>query len=103
MLNDDVPNGASVHAQPEAASYPRGRRLSDKLLHLFHEACDQGRYDVARTLLSLVEMENNNSTLNDGQPNRRKALENLVAAHERLWHIVHIDTACSDLNLNKTF
>lgn len=71
------------------ASPPRhSRRLSDKILIAFHQACDQGDYEVAEQLLRILEMM---LTRRPVQPdtNRRRNMESLVAAHERLWHLRH--------------
>lgn len=66
------------------------RRLSDKVLAAFHQACDIGDLDTADALLRIVE------TLltrpyNPAEGNRRRNMESLVAAHERLWHLRHPD------------
>jgi hypothetical protein len=71
------------------ASPPRHtRRLSDKILIAFHHACDQGDYEVAEELLRILEMM---LTRRPVAPdvNRRKNMESLVAAHERLWLLRH--------------
>lgn len=72
-----------------AAGYPRHtRRLSDKILIAFHHACDQGDFDVAEELLRILEMMlTRRPTPPDA--NRRKNMESLVAAHERLWLLRH--------------
>ena len=62
------------------------RRLSDKILIAFHQACDQGDYEVAERLLQTLEMM---MTRLPGVPNRRHDAGSLVAAHERLWHLRH--------------
>lgn len=64
------------------------RRLSDKILIAFHHACDQDDYEVAEELLSILERI---LTRRPAHPdaNRRKSIESLVAAHERLWHLRH--------------
>ncbi|MFT8244276.1 hypothetical protein [Roseomonas sp. BN140053] len=83
MSTTDDPQPSGFDAQALISPWVRqGRRLSDKLLLAFHQACDQGEYDVARDLLDLVER-----LLNRAPPanNRRKNVEPLVAAHERLW------------------
>jgi hypothetical protein len=67
-----------------------GRRLSDKILVAFHHACDAQDLAVAEQLLKTLE----GMLTRRGVPaeqNRRKALESLVAAHERLWHLRHRD------------
>lgn len=74
-----------------SSSPPRHtRRLSDKILIAFHHACDQGDYEVAEELLRILEMM---LTRRPVAPdvNRRKNMESLVAAHERLWLLRHPD------------
>jgi hypothetical protein len=64
------------------------RRLSDKVLIAFHHACDQGDFEVADQLLQVLEMMLTRRPLApDGT--RRRNMESLVAAHERLWHLRH--------------
>jgi len=64
------------------------RRLSDKILIAFHHACDQGDYEVAERLLHVLEfMLMRRPTPTEG--NRRRTIESLVAAHERLWLLRH--------------
>ena len=64
------------------------RRLSDKILAAFHHSCDLADYEVAEKLLLILEV----MTTRRAQPeegNRRKNIQGLVAAHERLWHLRH--------------
>ncbi len=62
------------------------RRLEDKLLVAFHHACDVADIEVARHVLQILElMLARKSPQPD--PNRRRNLEGLVAAHERLWNL----------------
>lgn len=64
------------------------RRLSDKILVAFHHACDQADFEVAEQLLQILEMMLTRRPLTqDGT--RRRNMESLVAAHERLWHLRH--------------
>ena len=72
-----------------SAGAPRyTRRLSDKILIAFHHACDQADLEVAEQLLRILEMMLTRRPLTpDGS--RRKNMESLVAAHERLWHLRH--------------
>lgn len=64
------------------------RRLSDKILVAFHQACDTGELEVADQLLVILEkMMGRRPTANEG--NRRRNMEGLVAAFERLWHLRH--------------
>ncbi|WP_237217222.1 hypothetical protein [Falsiroseomonas oryziterrae] len=73
-----------------AASPPprHTRRLSDKILIAFHHACDQGDYEVAEDLLRILEMMLTRRPVSP-DVNRRKNMESLVAAHERLWLLRH--------------
>ena len=70
-------------------SLPRHtRRLTDKILIAFHHACDLADLDVAEELLQVLEMMLTRRPIaTDG--NRRRSMEGLVAAHERLWHLRH--------------
>ena len=71
------------------AGAPRySRRLSDKILLAFHHACDQGDYEIAQQLLQILEAMLTRRTV-PPDANRRKSIESLVAAHERLWHLRH--------------
>ena len=74
-----------------AGGVPRySRRLSDKILIAFHHACDQADFDVAQQLLQVLEMMlTRRPQTPDGT--RRRNMESLVAAHERLWHLRHPD------------
>jgi len=58
------------------------RRLSDKILIAFHHACDQSDFEVAEQLLHIFGMMLARPPLA-----RRRDLDALVAAHERLWHL----------------
>ena len=73
------------------AEPPRTRRLSDKILLAFEQACDQGNLDAAAALLQVAE-----DVIITGRPappgqDRRRALQSLIAAHERLWSLHHPD------------
>lgn len=77
----------------EPVSQPRQtRRLSDKILIAFHHACDERDYEVAGELLRVVEMVLN-SPHTPPERDRRKNVESLVAAHERLWLLRNPDKA----------
>jgi hypothetical protein len=78
--------------QGTAGGPPRySRRLSDKILIAFHHACDQSDFEVAEQLLHILEMMLTRRPLTpDGT--RRRNMESLVAAHERLWHLRHPHT-----------
>jgi hypothetical protein len=64
------------------------RRLSDKILIAFHHACDQSDYEVAEQLLRILEMMLTRRPVSP-DTNRRRNMESLIAAHERLWHLRH--------------
>ncbi len=76
-------------AREGTGAAPRySRRLSDKVLIAFHHACDQADFEIADALLRLLEtMLTRRPILPDGS--RRRSMESLVAAHERLWHLRH--------------
>ena len=70
---------------------PRGgRRLSDKILVAFHHACDLHDLEIAEQLLRTLELLVTRRTP-DPDADRRRSVENLVAAHERLWQLRHAD------------
>lgn len=64
------------------------RRLSDKLLIAFHHACDTSDLEVAKRLLDLLELKLVRRPIHPDR-DRRRNVEGLVAAHERLWHLQH--------------
>ncbi len=81
--DDDLGREGPVGVAPRYS-----RRLSDKVLIAFHHACDQGDFEVAEQLLHILEMMLTRRPLTpDGT--RRRNMESLVAAHERLWHLRH--------------
>jgi hypothetical protein len=88
-------------APPTAADPPavrHSRQLPDKILVAVHQACDQGEYAVAADLLAVLEMllcrdsrAPGGGLRRAGPPDaqRRRNMDGLVAAHERLWHLRH--------------
>jgi hypothetical protein len=77
----------------DGAAAPRyTRRLSDKILIAFHHACDQGDFDVAEQLLHVLEMMVRRRAISP-DINRRRSMDTLVAAHERLWYLRHPQAA----------
>jgi hypothetical protein len=77
----------------QTGTAPRySRRLSDKILISFHHACDQADYEIAEQLLHILENMLTRRTV-PPDSNRRKSIESLVAAHERLWHLRHPEKA----------
>ncbi len=73
---------------PPGSSPRYSRRLSDKILIAFHQACDQADFEIAEQLLHILEMMLKRRPLLPDN-NRRRSMESLVAAHERLWHLRH--------------
>ena len=77
--------------QSQVPAPRHSRRLSDKILVAFHHACDVMDLEIAEQLLHLLEtMTTRRPRPEDG--NRRRSIEGLVAAHERLWHLRHPDS-----------
>jgi hypothetical protein len=68
------------------------RRLSDKILIAFQQACDQADFDVAEQLLLILETMLKRRPVGPLGGNRRGNVESLVAAHERLWQLRHPET-----------
>lgn len=91
MSVEEIENeGAGLKTDGSRPPARYSRRLSDKILIAFHHGCDQGDYEVAEQLLHILEMMLTRRPVSpDG--NRRRNMESLVAAHERLWHLRHPD------------
>jgi hypothetical protein len=71
-----------------ASPLRHARRLIDHTLIAFHHACDQRDFEVAQSLLQVVEfIARRLSASPEGR--ERRAKQGLVAAHERLWHLRH--------------
>jgi len=89
MLGTAVSHEDDAPRETGAVVAPRySRRLSDKVLIAFHHACDQADFEVAEQLLHILErMLTRRPLTPDGT--RRRNMESLVAAHERLWHLRH--------------
>lgn len=83
-----APSPASTGTPPSTGAPRYSRRLSDKILLAFHHACDQGDLEVAEQLLHVLEMMLIRRPLTP-EGGRRRNMESLVAAHERLWHLRH--------------
>ncbi len=74
---------ASLHSLEPAR---QSRRLPDRLLVAIHQACDLGALDIAAALLEV--MNDVVRELGPGSPSAgRRAVEGMVAAHHRLWHL----------------
>ncbi len=83
---DEFAEGEPARAQASPAIRRHTRRLEDKLLVAFHHACDVADIEVARHVLQLLELMLARKPV-QLDPNRRRNIEGLVAAHERLWHL----------------
>jgi len=82
-MTEVLARSTSAVAQPRHT-----RRLSDKVLVAFHHACDSSDLEIAEQLLGTLEVMLARRPLH-ADVNRRRSLEGLVAAHERLWHLRH--------------
>lgn len=87
LFDDPVDRGGDV-AGREGNAPRHSRRLSDKVLIAFHHACDQGDFEIAEQLLHVLENIVNRPTPAPNM-NRRRSMDSLVAAHERLWFLRH--------------
>ena len=84
----DQDDHAAEHTARDAPPPRHSRRLSDKILFAFHHACDQNELDAAEQLLVVLENMIKRRPVHPDQ-NRRRSMDGLVAAHERLWHLRH--------------
>jgi hypothetical protein len=85
MAGDDDNGQRSLASGSGTPRYTR--RLSDKILVAFHQSCDQGDFEVAEQLLHVLEMMLARRPIMPDK--RRRDMEAVVAAHERLWHLRH--------------
>ncbi len=72
----------------------QNRRLPERILVAAHQACDLGDLDVAAQLLSILETvigQTRGQSRAPADPARRRVMESLIAAHQRLWHLRHAD------------
>jgi hypothetical protein len=81
---------SQIDDQPDTRARRYTRRLSDKILIAFHQACDQRDLEVAERLLQVLEMMLARRPLTPAG-NKRRNMDALVMAHERLWHLRHPD------------
>jgi hypothetical protein len=88
MAENEQDGAATADAGRGGVQLRQGRRLSDKILIAFHQACDQGDFEIADQLLRVLEMMLTRRSVTPDN-NRRRNIETLVAAHERLWHLRH--------------
>ncbi len=75
-----------------AAAPRQNRRLPERILVAAHQACDLGDLDVATQLLSILE-----TVLSQAKgpvdPGRRRVMESLIAAYQRIWHLRYSESA----------
>jgi hypothetical protein len=91
MMVDEASDLEGARDAARGSAPRHSRRLSDKILIAFHHACDQADYEVAEQLLRILEMMLTRRPVSP-DTNRRRNMESLVAAHERLWYLRHPDT-----------
>ena len=91
MMVDEAPDLEGARDNARGSAPRHSRRLSDKILIAFHHACDQADYEVAEQLLRILEMMLTRRPVSP-DTNRRRNMESLVAAHERLWYLRHPET-----------
>ena len=87
-----VEDDGMVLERPRAPPRQQGRRLSDKILVAFHHACDLGDVEVAGELLRVLELMLARKPTAQ-HAGRRRSMESLIAAHERLWHLRNPDAS----------
>jgi hypothetical protein len=80
-MSDEAPREAS-----SSGAHRYSRSLADKILIVFHYACDQADFEIAGQLLQVVELMLKHPHTAD---THRRSRDSLVAAHERLWHLKH--------------
>ena len=91
MMNGLPPAIAGSLSGFAGAAAPRqNRRLPERILVAAHQACDLGDLDVAAQLLSILETVVGQAR-GPADPGRRRVMESLIAAHQRLWHLRHAD------------
>jgi hypothetical protein len=88
MMVDEASDQEGARDATRGPAPRHSRRLSDKILIAFHHACDQADYEVAEQLLRILEMMLTRRPVSP-DTNRRRNMESLVAAHERLWYLRH--------------
>jgi hypothetical protein len=91
MMVDEASDLEGARDAARGTAPRHSRRLSDKILIAFHHACDQADYEVAEQLLRILEMMLTRRPVSP-DTNRRRNMESLVAAHERLWYLRHPET-----------
>ena len=97
MINS-LPSGVAGSLTGLPGTAPRqNRRLPERILVAAHQACDLGDLDVAAQLLSILETVIHQAR-GPADPTRRRLMESLIAAYQRLWHLRHADEVASSLS-----
>jgi hypothetical protein len=83
-----------AYPEPERGGRPlvmprQSRRLSDRIMMAFHQACDQADFEIAEQLLCVLSMVLHRRPVDPIVDRRRHDKETLVAAYERLWSLRH--------------
>ena len=65
-----------------------GRRVSDKVMLAFHQACDQDDLDLARRLMGVLEFMWLRDL--DDPWGRRRNVNYLVPSRDRLRHLIYV-------------
>ena len=87
MATAEVGDKAALSGdQATADALKYRRRLPDKILVAFHDACDERDTVIGCQLLETLECLISRRVV-DPRQNRRKTIESLVGAHSRLWHL----------------
>lgn len=82
-----IAGGLAAISGPGTGAVPRqNRRLPERILVAAHQACDLGDLDVATQLLSILETVVGQAK-GPIDSTRRRVMESLIAAHQRLWHL----------------
>lgn len=86
-MMDSLPPAVAGGLAGMSGAVPRqNRRLPERILIAAHQACDLGDLDVAAQLLSILETIVGQSR-GPVDPVRRRVMESLIAAHQRMWHL----------------
>lgn len=87
--DDDALAGLNI-GKPAAAPVAHNQRVMDKVAQALHHACDIVDIEIAERLVQIMDRMVHERLLKaDGT--RRRAVETLVAAHEHLWQIRHVN------------
>lgn len=85
-MTSDFTLSESPRAKPAPPPVPHNQKIMDKVANAFHHACDLIDIEVAAHLIQIMDrMVHERSLKADGT--RRRAVETLVTAHERLWEL----------------